>query len=326
MIFLTKPHVMLCNLKRTTSDQQRILKHKLKRPTLNKVVQKELREDINRKKSNKNAKKLLNKIITELEDDTQSCLVTRNKNDVLKDNECPKCKLRTMTLDSFQKRCKKCGYTQLKKSISGYNSNILSYSEKVNVSSNSYRRFLHYKTNIKKRIPTGIVDKESDLYIQARNKIMHWLSNHNVKDSTYVTLKNVTEAGKKVGVKNNNLLLYLTEELSGVKLPIFSHLDMMEDYCMFQAMQEPFDLYKPVSRINFLHYNQTAFKFRYLKGEDKWLYVYFWPMKGQSKIDEYDELAKLIFDHHSLNWEWTETFTHENARKHYQIYFQENNL
>ena len=110
------------------------------------------------------------------------------------------------------------------------------------------------------------------------------------------------------------MAIALTEDLSGIESPNFTPFDYNRLYCMFQAMQEPFEQHKPSGRTNFLHYNHIAFRLVYLLGWDKWLYVYFWPMLGNAKVSEFDDLFNNMCKDQILDWEQTKTFKLHEAR------------
>ena len=243
---------------------------------------------------------------------TRSCIseLSQHTEEVM---VCTICK-KSMRVDDYQYRCIDCGYTCKRNNMSVAS---MAYNEKISVPTGNYKRYLHFKSLIRKRVPTKATNA-SNFSKDEIESVCEALSNiDGVANSCYVSMYNVKKACRDVGITGNNKVIAYTELLSGKSHPYFTTFDMGILYCMFQAMQAPFQENKSAERINFLHYNQCAFRLLLLCGYDNYLYTWFYPMVGKNKIDEFDELFQPICE--SLRWQFAPTLRHEEAMWHQSL-------
>lgn len=226
-------------------------------------------------------------------------------------NECPHCHNDALLVDGHRSRCEACGYAEHRQTLTRAN---MSYGEKLGVAPSNYRRYIHFRDVVKRRVLSQPVDRTDPKYATAKASVTRALIKQGVRQSIDVTLRLVQRVCRDLHIKGPNTAIAITEDLSGVPSPTFTPFDYNRLYCMFQAMQGPFDLHKPRNRTNFLHYNHIAFRLIFLLGWDQYLYTYFWPMLGNSKIAEFDELFTRMCSDPSLNWQVSRTYKLAEAR------------
>lgn len=226
-------------------------------------------------------------------------------------NTCPHCGNATLCFALHKSRCTSCGFTRVRHVVF---KGAMAYSERIGIVAGNYRRYIHFRDILRKRTPTQPVNRMSTMYQNALKQVSRKLIAKGIVSSLDVNLRNVQRCAREANVKQHNVILHLTEDLSGVPLPQLTPFDYNRLYCMFQAMQGPFDRHKPHTRTNFLHYNHIAFRLLFLFGWDQWLYVYFWPMLGHSKVAEFDDLFAHMCSDPELDWEVCRTFKLSEAR------------
>lgn len=228
-------------------------------------------------------------------------------------NLCKHCGTQSLLIDVYRSRCANCGITEMRNVVSRAN---IAYTEKLGVAPSNYRRYIHFRDVLKRRVLSAPVDRADAKYVSSLESVAKALILAGIASSIDVSLRVVQRTCRELGVKGQNMAIAITEDLSGVPSPHFSPYDYNRLYCLFQAMQGPFEAHKPSSRTNFLHYNMIAFKVVSLLGfvDDRWLYVYFWPMLGSSKIVEFDDLFNRMCRDPELNWEESKTYRLGEAR------------
>ena len=225
-------------------------------------------------------------------------------------NVCPHCGSCNLFLSSHSGECSVCGYTQVRRIVT---KGAMAYNERIGLVAGNYRRFIHFRDILRKRMPTAAPAPTAAYALTLRNVALRLISK-GVTSSLDVNMRNVARCAKECGVKQHNLILHLTQDLSGVGAPKLSPFDYQRLYCMFQAMQGPFERHKSPSRTNFLHYNHIAFRMFHLLGRDDWLYTYFWPMLGASKVSEFDDLFGRMCRDPALSWEQHKTYRLDESR------------
>jgi hypothetical protein len=162
----------------------------------------------------------------------------------------------------------------------------------------SYKRSNHWSEWISKlqaremtNIPDSIIDA-----------LKHELKKARLTDTSLITAKKVKELLKKLKLsKYYEHVQNITHVLTGKAPPKFSIELEAKLRQMFEMIQEPFELYKPASRTNFLSYSYVLFKSLQLLEEDQFL-EYLSLLKSNRKLYEADCLWKQICAH--LKWQF----------------------
>lgn len=225
---------------------------------------------------------------------------------------CPGCSV-PMRINMHQNTCLGCGYTEVRQAVLTLGT---PYAETTRITgmgaSGKYTRTKHFKTKIKERVVVHPYNKSSDVYINARRKVMQYLYDKGCRSSCDVDLRLVNKAG----CKNKAIAVTLTEELSGVLRPLPTTLDMEMASCLFIAMQHPYTCIEN-TRNHFLPYNHMLFCIGQRLGWDEcgWLYVYFYPMVLKNKVEAFDASYRRICQHPDLQWEFVPSLRLEEARQ-----------
>jgi uncharacterized protein YfbU (UPF0304 family) len=197
--------------------------------------------------------------------------------------------------------CRKCAtvYNDMLLDCSDAKNNI-TYEQQINdiVPIYSYNRLNHLNEWLSKlqaremtSIPTEVIDS-----------IRVELKKARITSHAEITQKKVKELLKKLKMsKFYEHVPNITNLLTGAEVPKFPPLLEDKIRIMFEQIQEPFRLFCPRSRKNFLHYGYVLYKFCELLGEDK--YLRFIPMlKSFEKLYAQDQIFKKICGH--LKWEF----------------------
>lgn len=162
----------------------------------------------------------------------------------------------------------------------------------------SYKRSNHWSEWISKlqaremtNIPDSVIDALKLELKKAR-----------LVDTSLITAKKVKELLKKLKLsKYYEHVQNITHILTGKAPPKFSIELEAKLRHMFEMIQEPFEMYKPASRTNFLSYSYVLFKSLQLLEEDQFL-EYLSLLKSSRKLYEADCLWKQICAH--LKWQF----------------------
>jgi uncharacterized protein YbaR (Trm112 family) len=162
----------------------------------------------------------------------------------------------------------------------------------------SYKRSNHWSEWISKlqaREMTSIPDSVIDA-------LRLELKKARLTDASLITAKKIRELLKKLKLsKYYEHVQNITCILTGKAPPKFSLELEAKLRQMFEVIQEPFELYKPASRTNFLSYSYVLFKSLQLLEEDQYL-EYLSLLKSNRKLYESDRLWKQICAH--LKWQF----------------------
>lgn len=197
--------------------------------------------------------------------------------------------------------CKACGvcsdtlivdYTDVK--------NTITYEQQVHdvVTVYSYNRLNHLNEWLSKLQAREMTSIPSEVMDSLRLE----LKKARISSPADITQKKVKELLKKLKLsKYYEHVPNITNMLTGAEVPTFPpHLEDKLRH-MFESIQEPFRLYCPKNRKNFLHYGYVLYKFCELLGEDRWL-SYIPMLKSFEKLYVQDQIWKKICTH--LKWEF----------------------
>jgi ribosomal protein S27AE len=221
--------------------------------------------------------------------------VSRNK-DYIFVQSCPTCN-QEMILHHSDGRysCTTCGISQ----------EIIIDSDKPNYKdpipdkkAYAYKRMNHFSewlSQVQGRESTHIPDEVYDKILQELHKIRF-------KQLSKLTHTKIKQILKKLGLnKYYEHTTHIINKLNGVPPPNIPR-DVEERLkLMFRQIQEPFLIYKPAGRKNFLSYSYVLHKFCQLLGHDQYL-RYFKLLKSINKLREQDKLWCKVCGH--LKWEY----------------------
>jgi Poxvirus Late Transcription Factor VLTF3 like len=197
--------------------------------------------------------------------------------------------------------CRACGTVQDALIIDTSDlKNSITYEQQINdiVMVYSYNRLNHLNEWLSKLQAREMTNIPSDVLDALRLE----LKKARITNPKEITQKKVKELLKKLKLsKYYEHVPNITNMLTGAEVPKFPpHLeDKLRT--MFEQVQEPFRLYCPKNRKNFLHYGYVLYKFCELLGEDRWL-SYIPMLKSFDKLYVQDQIWKQICAH--LRWEF----------------------
>ena len=144
--------------------------------------------------------------------------------------------------------------------------------------------------------------KEStDIPDDVYDKILHEIKKQRLLDK-FITPKRMRSILKKLGYnKYYEHVQHIINKVSGVPPPKMTREVEEKFRQMFKQCQEPFTLYCPKNRKNFLSYSYTLHKFCELLELDDFLPC-FPLLKSQDKLKEQDRIWKKICEF--LSWEY----------------------
>lgn len=159
-----------------------------------------------------------------------------------------------------------------------------------------YKRLNHFKEWLEQLQAKQTPDIPEQLF----DDLINELKKNRIYDLSILTRDYVKKILKKL--KYNSYyehIIYIINKLNNIPPPKLSK-DMEKIFnSMFNQIQEPWELYKPKTRKNFLSYSYVLYKFCEILNL-KHLLKYFSLHKDYNKIRENDEIWKKICNH--LNW------------------------
>jgi Poxvirus Late Transcription Factor VLTF3 like len=178
--------------------------------------------------------------------------------------------------------------------------NTMTYEQQVNdiVMVYSYNRLNHLNEWLSKLQAREVTNIPKEVMDSLRLE----LKKARITDPKDITQKKVKEFLKKLKLsKYYEHVPNITNMLTGSEVPKFT--PQLEDKLrlMFEQIQEPFRMYCPKNRKNFLHYGYVLYKFCELLGEDQWL-PYIPMLKSFEKLYVQDQIWKQICTH--LRWQF----------------------
>lgn len=214
------------------------------------------------------------------------------------DNLCTHCNTKLLVLaNESSLGCPTCGRkTQYMQSTSAQ----ISYGDEVEFSVFSYKRANHFcdwllsfqakeTTVVHKDIINSVMDQ---LYLQGIEP----------KDVTRAVIKNILRDLRLDRYYNNTS--QICTRITGKLPPRMIPYQEKQAKLMFQAIQEPFEKYRPANRRNFLSYAYVLYKFCQLMGWDQFLSC-FTLLKSAEKLQAQDDIYRKICA--ELDWEYIET-------------------
>ncbi|XWV26372.1 poxvirus late transcription factor VLTF3-like protein [Tupanvirus soda lake] len=150
----------------------------------------------------------------------------------------------------------------------------------------------------------------SDTY-DVFNEIFEFLNKHNI-DKNKLNLSYLKYVLRELNYRkyyeDASQILYI---INGTKPPSFGIINEFKMIRMFDAIQTPFKMFRPSTRINFLNYSYVVFKFCGILGlqsETK-----FMSLRGTEKIIENDKIWKKICKY--KKWKYQPTIEISNNLK-----------
>uniref|UniRef100_A0A6C0F5I9 Viral late gene transcription factor 3 zinc ribbon domain-containing protein n=1 Tax=viral metagenome TaxID=1070528 RepID=A0A6C0F5I9_9ZZZZ len=197
--------------------------------------------------------------------------------------------------------CPKCGVTDI---YFDSGTQGLSYDQEINSEINisfAYKRINHFNEWLAQfqakentHIPTEMLDQLSNEFKKARIKKGKDITPNKVK--LYLKKLNYNKFYEHVP--------HITNLLNGIE-PLKMPPSLEETLrSMFRDIQEPFELYKPKVRSNFLSYSYCLYKFCELLEKDEYL-ICFPLLKSREKLHQQDCIWKRICKH--MEWQYIPT-------------------
>jgi len=163
-----------------------------------------------------------------------------------------------------------------------------------------YQRRNHFKEWLNQFQAKETTDIPEDVFINIVNE----LNKNRITDLTKINRQNIQPILKKLGYnKLYEHIPFIINKISGQPAPQITNEIEEKFINMFLQIQEPWDLYKPKGRKNFLSYPYILYKFSELLELDD-LLVYF-PMLKPTKLMEQDIIWSKFCKH--LKWEFYPT-------------------
>tara|TARA_Y100000768_G_scaffold388267_1_gene383164 strand:- start:36651 stop:37721 length:1071 start_codon:yes stop_codon:yes gene_type:complete len=208
----------------------------------------------------------------------------------------PDCNKNELTLHSSNGyfSCIKCGYCE-EMIIEG---DKTAYKQSSNENSiYAYKRINHFNEWLSQFQGKESTDIPEDLY----EKISIELKKSRINTIEQITIDKMRKILKNLGY--NKYYEHIPHILTkiGKKAPKISKKNEEKLRAMFKQIQEPFNIYCPKDRKNFLSYSYTLHKFCELLELDD-IAVLFPMLKSREKLKEQDVLWKNICNH--LHWEF----------------------
>lgn len=163
-----------------------------------------------------------------------------------------------------------------------------------------YQRRNHFKewlNQFQAKETTEISDEIFD-------NIMNEISKNKITDMKKINRHKMQKILKKLGYnKLYEHIPFIINKITGISAPRITRDDEEKFINMFRMIQEPWEIYKPKGRKNFLSYPYILYKFSELLELDH-LLPYF-PMLQQNKLKEQDMIWEKFCKH--LKWEFYAT-------------------
>lgn len=213
--------------------------------------------------------------------------------------------------DDGTNRIKYCNYCNVEKALDQYDSSYIcpecGDSEFVIIDEDTkikeyspYRRINHFKewlNQLQAKETTEIPDDIYEIIVSELNKYKN-------NDLSIITRTRMQDILKKLGYnKLYEHIPFIINKLTGIMPPKIDRETEERFIEMFTIIQEPWELYKPPNRKNFLSYPYVLYKFSELLEKDTLLQ--FFPMLQQQKLMEQDVIWSKFCKH--LKWEFYPT-------------------
>ena len=144
--------------------------------------------------------------------------------------------------------------------------------------------------------------ESSEISKDIYNKIIEELAKNKITDYSKLTIPQIKKILKKLKLNQYyEHITHIISKLSGKPPPSISRNTEVKLKQMFKQIQEPFELFKPKNRINFLSYSYTLHKFCQLLELDKFI-KYFPLLKSREKLRAQDNTWEKICNY--LRWQY----------------------
>ncbi len=161
-----------------------------------------------------------------------------------------------------------------------------------------YKRINHFKEWINQFQAKETTEIPENIFLE----IISEINKNRIRDLTLLDRDKMKQILKKLGY--NNLyehIPYIINKLSGLEPPTISRHIEMQFIDMFTKIQDPWEVYKPTGRKNFLSYSYVLHKFCQLLELDH-LLTSFPLLKSIKNLKEQEEVWEKICK--SLKWEF----------------------
>jgi len=161
-----------------------------------------------------------------------------------------------------------------------------------------YKRINHYNEWLSLFQAKESTDIPYDVY----NNVLNELQKRKIKKKTKITIQLMKKIMKDLNLnKYYEHIPHIISKITGLPPPTISR-DMEEKLrAMFKEIQEPFELYRPKDRINFLSYSYVLHKFCQLLELDDFIRC-FPLLKSRDKLRQYDRTWRKICKY--LKWQF----------------------
>jgi Zn ribbon nucleic-acid-binding protein len=209
---------------------------------------------------------------------------------------CPYCNIeKTLQYSDGHMVCVECGHSD----------RIIVDMEKINFKdpfyenkSTGYKRMNHFSELMNQFQAKETTEISQQIY----NSIIIEIKKQKIKDPNRLSKKIMRNILKKLELNQYfEHIPFIINRLTGAPPPTITREIEEKLKQMFKEIQEPFRLYKPSSRKNFLNYNYVFHKFFELLEMDHFL-QYFPLLKSPVKLREQEEIYEKICKH--LKWEF----------------------
>ena len=161
-----------------------------------------------------------------------------------------------------------------------------------------YKKINHFNEWLAQFMARESSEISKDIY----NKIIEELAKNKITDYSKLTIPQIKKILKKLKLNQYyEHITHIISKLSGKPPPSISRNTEVKLKQMFKQIQEPFELFKPKNRINFLSYSYTLHKFCQLLELDKFI-KYFPLLKSREKLRAQDNTWEKICNY--LRWQY----------------------
>lgn len=219
-----------------------------------------------------------------------------NKKRKLQTQQCPLCSTEKILQNSDGHMvCVECGHSD----------RVIVDMEKINFKdpfyenkSTGYKRMNHFSELMNQFQAKETTEISQQIY----NLIILEIKKQKIKNPNKLTKKVMRSILKKLELNQYfEHIPFIINRLTGAPPPTITREIEEKLKTMFKEIQEPFRLYKPSSRKNFLNYNYIFHKFFELLGMDHFL-IHFPLLKSSVKLREQEEIYEKICKH--LKWQY----------------------
>lgn len=163
-----------------------------------------------------------------------------------------------------------------------------------------YQRRNHFKEWLNQFQAKETTEIPDSVFDDINNEI----SKNKIRDITKIDRNRMQKILKKLGYnKLYEHIPFIINKITGISAPVITRDNEEKFINMFMMIQEPWEIYKPKGRKNFLSYPYILYKFSELLELD-YLLPYF-PMLQQQKLKEQDIIWEKFCKH--LRWEFYAT-------------------